>query len=90
MTFYQLIQNAIEDTLGPSLSAFLPELAVCATIVALLLAGLFGSGRRTAAFPLMLIDTDDKFPELMAYREILARVWKLVMIYGDIAVALAE
>ncbi len=57
MTFYQLIQNAIEDTLGPSLSAFLPELAVCATIVALLLAGLFGSGRRTAAFPLMLIGT---------------------------------
>lgn len=55
MTFYQLIQNAIQDTLNPSLAAFLPELAICATILVLLLAGLVGSGRGRAAFPIMLI-----------------------------------
>ena len=43
MTFHQLVQNLIDDTLGAglfrgSLWAFRPELAVCAAIVALLLA----------------------------------------------------
>lgn len=55
MTFYQLIQDAIDNTLNPSLLAFLPELAICATILVLLLAGLVGSGRGRAAFPVMLI-----------------------------------
>ena len=56
MSFYQLIQHAIEDTLGPSLSGFLPEMVICATILLLLLAEIvFGSGRRTLPFLVMLV-----------------------------------
>ncbi|MBN1911263.1 MAG: NADH-quinone oxidoreductase subunit N [Pirellulales bacterium] len=37
MTFHSLIENALTDTLGPTLAGFRPELALCATIVVLLL-----------------------------------------------------
>ena len=37
MNFHQLIQHVIEDTLHVSLVAFRPELALCVTIVSLLL-----------------------------------------------------
>lgn len=58
MSFYQLIQDAVQDTLGPSLAAFMPELALVATILALLLAELlFGSGRRNLPFAVMLVGT---------------------------------
>jgi NADH-quinone oxidoreductase subunit N len=38
MSFYDLVQSALDDALGTSLRAFAPELAICATIVLLLLA----------------------------------------------------
>lgn len=40
-------------------------------------------------FPLMHIDTHYKIPEMIAYRDRLAREWKLDMIYGENAEALA-
>ncbi len=59
MSFYDLIQEAVDGTLGApgrvsSLRAFLPELLVCATIVLMLLARTVSTGRRSAAFALML------------------------------------
>ena len=36
MSFYQLLNNTINDTLGPSLTAFRPELVICGLIVVLL------------------------------------------------------
>jgi NADH-quinone oxidoreductase subunit N len=42
VNFHQLVQNAIADTLGPSLTAFRPELALCATILVLLLVRMLG------------------------------------------------
>jgi len=38
VSFHELLQDALQDTLGPTLSAFRPELALCATVVLLLLA----------------------------------------------------
>ena len=55
MSFPRLIQDLIADTLGPSLAAFGPELAVCATIVALLLGHMLSAGRHAVAFGVMLI-----------------------------------
>ncbi len=37
MNFHQLFQHVVDDTLGISLAAFRPEVAICVTIVALLL-----------------------------------------------------
>ena len=59
MSFYDLIPRAIEDTLGTpgqvsSLGAFLPELVICATIVLMLLVRTVATGRRSAAYFLML------------------------------------
>jgi len=54
VSFHQLVHNAIEDALGPSLAGFLPELAICATIVALLLAEIVSPGRRKVALCVML------------------------------------
>jgi len=54
-TFHQLIQYALNDTLGVSLTAFRPELALCATIVALLLLRMFQSARKSYAFQVMLV-----------------------------------
>ena len=54
-TFHQLIQYVLDDTLGVSLTAFRPELALCATIVALLLVRMFAPGRKSHAFGVMLI-----------------------------------
>ncbi len=54
MSFYNLVQNAIADTLGPSLSAFLPEVLLCATIVLLLLAQMIVPRVKSAAFYVML------------------------------------
>ena len=55
MNFHQLVQNAIADTLGPSLTAFRPELALCATILALLLIRLLGPIGRLHPFYVALI-----------------------------------
>jgi len=59
VSFYDLIPRAIEDTLGTpgqvsSLGAFLPELVICATIVLMLLVRTVATGRRSAAYFLML------------------------------------
>ncbi len=53
MTVYDLIQNSMAD-LGRSLGAFGPELVLCATVVALLLARMLGAGRTRAALGLTL------------------------------------
>lgn len=54
MSFYDLIQSVIDDTLGRSLAAFAPELTICATIVLLLLARMLLSARSGGAFVLAL------------------------------------
>lgn len=54
MSFYDLVQTAIDDTLGTSLLAFGPELVICATIVLLLLARMLSSARSGRAFALTL------------------------------------
>jgi NADH-quinone oxidoreductase subunit N len=55
VTFYQLTQNLIHDTLGNSLAAFRPELILVATIVALLLVRMFDTRRKIDAFYVMVI-----------------------------------
>jgi len=50
VSIYQLIQSVLDDTLGPSLAAFRPELALCATIVLLLMARMFFSARSSSPF----------------------------------------
>ncbi len=55
MSFYQLTQDLIHDTLGPSLAAFRPELALVATIVALLLVRMLDRGRKIDAFYVMVL-----------------------------------
>jgi len=52
MSFYDLVQSALDDALGISLRAFAPELAICATIVLLLLARMILSARGGGAFVL--------------------------------------
>jgi NADH-quinone oxidoreductase subunit N len=55
MSFYDLIQTAMDDTLGQSLVAFAPELVICATIVLLLLARMLSTARSGRAFALTLV-----------------------------------
>lgn len=57
MSFYQLTQSVLHDTLGPSLTAFRPELVLCATIVLLLLARMFTSERSSSPFYLTALGT---------------------------------
>jgi len=57
VSFHQLIQHTLDDTLGPSLSAFRPELAICGTIVALLLVRMLCPGWKRGAFYVALIGT---------------------------------
>lgn len=54
MDFYQLLQSTVENTTGPSLRAFLPELILCGTIVALLLFRMTFAAYRGGAVLLML------------------------------------
>ena len=55
MSFPQLVESLLADTLGPSLTAFRPELAVCATIVAILLVRTIVPAWRTAAWYLAML-----------------------------------
>lgn len=57
MSFYQLTQSVLDDTLGPSLTAFRPELVLCATIVLLLLARMFTSARSSSPFYITALGT---------------------------------
>ena len=41
-------------------------------------------------FPLLHIDTHYKFPEMITYRDQMARKWKLNMVYGENTAALAK
>lgn len=55
MNFQQLVQDLIDNTVGTptdvgSLAAFKPELAICGTIVLMLLVRVFNLGRREDAF----------------------------------------
>jgi NADH-quinone oxidoreductase subunit N len=57
--FDELVQSAVKDTIGPgpggSLAAFRPELAICATIVVVLLARTFAPRRTQSVFYLTFI-----------------------------------
>lgn len=55
--FDELVQSVVNDTVGPgaSLAAFRPELAICATIVVVLLARTFMPRRTQSAFYLTFI-----------------------------------
>ncbi|KKM62957.1 hypothetical protein LCGC14_1516370 [marine sediment metagenome] len=62
MSFSQIIQNFLDDTLGASgqtaaLWAFAPELIVCVTIVAILLARMILPQLKGGAFYVTLIGT---------------------------------
>lgn len=54
MDFYRLLQTTVENTTGPSLRAFLPELVLCGTIVALLLFRMLLAAYRGAAVLVMM------------------------------------
>ena len=54
MTFSDLVQASLQDSLGTSIPAFAPELIVCATIVALLLVRIFSTGRSSSAYLVMM------------------------------------
>jgi NADH-quinone oxidoreductase subunit N len=57
VSFHTLLQNALKDTLGPSLEAFWPEMVLCATIVALLLARMFLPRWKSGPFCLTVLGT---------------------------------
>lgn len=54
MTFIELVQTSLKDSLGTSIPAFAPELILCATIVMLLLVRMFTSGRSNSAYVVMM------------------------------------
>ena len=54
MTFFELVQASLQDSLGTSIPAFAPELIVCATIVTLLLARMFSSSGSSIAYLVMM------------------------------------
>ncbi len=54
MTFFELVQNSLRDSLGTSIPVFAPELLLCATIVMLLLGRMFSGGRSNAAYVIMM------------------------------------
>ena len=56
MSFYDLVRQAIDDTFGPSLWNFRPELVLCATIVVLLLARMMGRGK-SSPFVIAMVGT---------------------------------
>jgi len=55
VNFSTLLQSVIHDTLGPSLSAFRPEVAISITILVLLLQRTFLPAWKSGAFYLMLL-----------------------------------
>lgn len=70
MSFYQLLETTVKDTLGPSLTAFRPELALVATILALLLVRMLDPAQRIRPFYVMFLGT--------AVALWLAAPWKLL------------
>ncbi|MCH7685904.1 MAG: hypothetical protein IH899_04355, partial [Planctomycetes bacterium] len=65
MNFSKLLDNLIEETFPKSLGMFSPELALCATIVALLLVRLVNLDRKLPAYWIALAGTVCSF--LLAY-----------------------
>ena len=55
MDFQSLVDNLLSDTLRVSLPLFRPELAICATIVVMLLVRLFNWGQKIDPFWLALV-----------------------------------
>ena len=55
MNFEQILNDLLHDTMQKSLPAFLPELAICVTIVLMLLVRVFNWGRRQDAFFIALL-----------------------------------
>ncbi len=57
MNFDQLLQNVVGDTIGPggSLWAFRPEMTLCATIIAVLLAKIILPGWKSSAYYITLL-----------------------------------
>lgn len=54
MTFSDLVQTTLRDSLQTSIPVFAPELIVCATIVVLLLVRMLSSGRKNGAYLVMM------------------------------------
>ncbi len=57
MTFFDLVQTSLQDSLGTSIPAFAPELIICATIVAMLIVRMFSDGRSNGAYLVMMAGT---------------------------------
>ncbi len=57
MSFHELVHSVMNDTVGTSLWAFRPELVVCGTIVAILLAQMLAPRWKSGSFYVMLIGT---------------------------------
>ena len=57
MSFLDLLNAAVRDTLGPSLTAFRPELAIVATILALLVVRMVDPRQRIRPFYVMVVGT---------------------------------
>ncbi len=57
MTFFDLVQSSLQDSLGTSIPVFAPELVLCGTIVAMLLAQMFSSTHSRAAYRVVMIGT---------------------------------
>ena len=57
MSFYDLVQSTLRETVETSVPAFAPELIVCATIVALLVVRMLSTGGSGSAYPVMVLGT---------------------------------
>ena len=54
MTFFELVQTSLQDSLGTSIPAFAPELILCATILMLLFVRMFSASRSNSAYIVMM------------------------------------
>jgi NADH-quinone oxidoreductase subunit N len=57
VSFYDLVQSTLRETVETSVPAFAPELIVCATIVALLVVRMLSTGGSGSAYPVMVLGT---------------------------------
>ena len=57
MSFFDLVQSTLNETVETSVVAFAPELIVCTTIVVMLLVRMLASGEAKSAYPVMLLGT---------------------------------
>jgi len=57
VSFFDLVQSTLNETVETSVVAFAPELIVCTTIVVMLLVRMLASGEAKSAYPVMLLGT---------------------------------